>query len=341
VTDSYVHTVALMGTVVTVQVVGHGAGAPEQLERQEAVQRAIAWFHRVSDACSRFDEQSELRRLSGQIGVRVPVSPMLYEAVRFAIAMAAETEGAFDPTVGLRMEVLGFNREYRTGRTVRTFSSSEPPEDVTYRDVRLDPDGPAITLLRPLVLDLGAVAKGLAVDLAAKELRPFANFAVDAGGDLYLGGHNADDKPWSVGIRHPRNGHELMDTLCVSDIAVCTSGDYERRGSMTSGDGDIRDDEGHHLRAAHGGHHLMDARTGLSATAAASVTVLAPSAMVADALATAAFVLGPAAGLGLLERHRVDGVIVTPALERFATPGMADFLANHARNGSALASRDS
>src|SRR5206468_3879024 len=97
----------------------------------------------------------------------------------------------------------------------------------------------------------------------------------------------------------------LIDTLHVSDGAVCTSGDYEQPG-----------------RAENGGSHIIDPRSGASAVAAISATVLAPSAMVADALATAAFVLGPADGIQLLERHGVDGLIISPTLERFATPGM-------------------
>lgn len=320
--DSYVHSVALMGTVVTIQVVGHGADRRERLEREEGVERAIGWFHQISESCTRFDETSEVSRLSVRTGASVPVSAMLYEAVRFALAVAEESGGAFDPTVGHRMEVLGFNREFRSGKVVR--ASREPGDAVSFRDVRLDPEQKTITLLRPLVLDLGAVAKGLAIDMAARELEPFENFAIDAGGDLYLGGCNADGKPWSVGIRHPRDERELIETLRVSDVAVCTSGDYERR---TSG--------------ADGGHHIIDPRTGASAKRLASVTVLAASAMVADALATAAFVLGPVDGLRLLEVHGVDGFMVTPALERFATPGMrTDYVGKDLARGSAAAVRD-
>src|SRR5207249_377034 len=136
-----------------------------------------------------------------------------------------------------------------------------------------------------------AVAKGLAVDMAAHELREFENFAVDAGGDLYLGDRNVEGDLWSVGIRHPRNANDMIETIRVSDIAVCTSGDYEQPGPETGA-----------------GHHILDPRSGASAHAATSVTVVAPSAMVADALGTAAFVLGPVDGLQLLERHGVDGL---------------------------------
>ena len=318
-TGSYVHTVSLMGTVVTIQVVGHGADRRERLEREEGVARAFDWFHQIERDCTRFDERSEIRRLSAHVGESVPVSAMLFEAVRFALAVAKESGGAFDPTVGLDMEARGFNREYRRGGLVRT--SLEPTDAISYRDVRLDPERQTITLLHPLVLDLGAVAKGLAIDMAARELEPFSNFAIDAGGDLYLGGCNADGKPWSVGIRHPRDEHDLIETLRVSDVAVCTSGDYERKSP-----------------SGHAGHHIVDPRTGASATAAASVTVLASSAMVADALATAAFVLGPADGLQLLECHGADGLIVTPALERFTTPGMcSDY---HLDRPDAPAARD-
>ncbi len=97
-------------------------------------------------------------RLATQVGVPVRVSTILFEAVQFAWAVAEATEGAFDPTVGYAMESLGFNREYRTGQTIRTPLDSNSA--VSYRDVRLDAERQTITLLRPLILDLGAVAKG-------------------------------------------------------------------------------------------------------------------------------------------------------------------------------------
>ena len=112
-------------------------------------------------------------QLTTQIGVAVPASTILFEAVSFALRVAEESGGAFDPTVGSS-----------SGR-------------VSFRDVELDRDRKTIKLLLPMTLDLGAVAKGLAVDTAARELQPFEDFAIDAGGDLYLGGHNPEGGPWS------------------------------------------------------------------------------------------------------------------------------------------------
>lgn len=302
--DVFVHSAAVMGTVVTVQVVGHGADEAERAERQAAIDEALGWFRQVEQACTRFDPASELMRLTQQIGHPVVVSPLLYEAVRFALIVAEETGGAFDPTVGHRMAKRGFNREYRSGEVVP--SSLPIASGGSFHDVLLNSAKRTITLRRPLILDLGAAAKGLAIDLAARSLEDMGNFLIDAGGDLYVGGHNATGRPWSIGIKHPRDPGALIEKLSVSDLAVCTSGDYERRTPAGQPPG----------------HHILDPRAGTSANAVASVTVVAPSALVADVLATAVFVLGPVDGLALLERHGIEGLILTPALERHATPGL-------------------
>jgi len=285
-----------MGTMVTIQVV-HPHGAVDF-----AIERAFGWFHEIEERCSRFNRQSELSRLMVQPGVPVAVSPLLFEAIQFALLVAEESGGAFDPTVGRRMQARGFNREYITGAIVEPMNT--PDDDASYRDVVLDSDRKTILFLRPLTLDLGAVVKGLAVDLAARELEPFENFAIDAGGDLYLGGVNERGDPWTVGVRHPRRDRELIASLQVSNQAVCTSGDYERR-APESGDS-----------------HILDPRFGESSNAVSSATVVASGAMLADALSTAAFVLGPMAGVQFLDRMGVEGLIVTPELERFETRGL-------------------
>jgi thiamine biosynthesis lipoprotein len=277
----------MMGTVVTMEVVPSGA--------DQAVERAFGWFREIERICSRFNPDSELMQLTAKAGTAMPASAILFEAVRFALRVAEATGGAFDPTVGRAMEVRGFNREYRTGAAIH---SAAADDTATWQDVELDEERRTIRLRRPLLLDLGAVAKGLAIDAAARELRPFTDFAVYAGGDVFLGGANPSGKPWRVGIRHPRVEGEIIDALMVSNQAMCTSGDYERPG------------------------HILDPRQGDEARPVASATVVAPTAMLADALATAAFVLGPEAGIELLTKMGVEGFIVTPGLERFETGGL-------------------
>ena len=280
-------TEVFMGTLVTIHVVSEPAG----MDAEAAMDRAFEWFQEVEERCSRFDPQSELMQLTARASRPVKASTILYEAVRFALSVAEETDGAFDPTVGHRMAAKGFDQEHRTGKVLTTRVNA--PEDVSWRDVKLDAARQTVMLRRPLTLDLGAVAKGLAIDTAARVLEPLGDFSIDAGGDLYMGGRNAEGGPWVVGIRHPRRDGELIDKLSVSNQAVCTSGDYEKPD------------------------HIVAARRAPPGRALASATVVAPGAMLADALATAAFALGAAEGLRLLERVGVAGLLITPELERF------------------------
>jgi thiamine biosynthesis lipoprotein len=284
-----------MDTEVSIRIVGR--------DDPHAVARAFEWFHRVERVCSRFDPASELRQLATRTNERVVVSDLLFETTRFALALAEETDGAFDPTVGARLEQRGFDRNYRTGERVASVASVAVDDaPATYRDVHVDEHERTLMFDRPVTLDLGAVAKGFAIDMAAQELRELGDFAIDAGGDLYLAGHNEDDVPWRVAVRHPRDDASTLAELDVSNAAICTSGDYLRR-------------------TAGGEHHLIDPRTGDSAASVISATVVAPLAIVADGLATAAFILGPERGIALLERHGVEGLIVTPTLDQFRTRG--------------------
>jgi len=282
--------------MVRVEVVGASAADRDPHTIDAAIDRAFDWFRRVEAACSRFDDGSELRQACARVGQAVPVSDLVFEAIAFAIAVAEETGGAFDPAIGGEMAARGFDRAYRTGER-----ASATTGHATYRDIQLDATARTITLTRSLVIDLGAVAKGLAIDLAARELSDYNGFAIDAGGDVFVGGVSGQSEPWSVGVRHPRLHDALIASVRVSGSAVCTSGDYERVTAQ--------------------GHHLIDARRREPAPDLASVTVVASSAMVADALATAAFALGPAEGLRLLQRHTVEGLFVTTGLECLRTTG--------------------
>ena len=295
-------TEVLMDTFVTIGVVRE-AGADTG-----AIGRAFDWFRRVEAACSRFDRASEVLRLLDRVGEPTPVNAILYEAIAFAIAVARLSGGAFDPTLGDRLAARGFARNYRTGETI-----AAPPlvgEPTTFRDVRLDPHRRMITLRRPLILDLGAVAKGLAIDLAGRELAPSGHALIDAGGDIAVRGQNRAGAPWQIGVRHPRHDGALLITLRLTDAAVCTSGDYERPAPAPAV-----------------GHHLLDPRSGRSPGAVASVTVIAPTAMAADALGTAAFILGPRRGLRFLARQGVAGLLVTPDLVTHATAAFARYRA--------------
>lgn len=269
-----------MNTIVQARVETTG----DERVAEAALDAALNWFAVVEQACSRFDPDSEVMRLIRQPAKPVSVSAVLLEAVAFALEVARATKGAFDPAIGAVQQARGLRQHYLTGAT-----SDAPAVPGSYRDVHVDRRAGTITLRRPVLLDLGAVAKGLALDLAVRELAGYERFAVEAGGDLIVGA--AEGAPaWRIGVRDPF-GDGLVGTLTIRAGAVCTSGGYERP-------------------LAEGEHHIVDPRTGRSPRAVASVTVVAPSAMVADALATAAFVLGPEEGLRLLEHQGVAGIVI-------------------------------
>jgi thiamine biosynthesis lipoprotein len=159
-----------------------------------------------------------------------------------------------------------------------------------------------------LAVDLGAIAKGYAVDRAVELLRRagIESAAVNAGGNIRLIGDH-DGRPWRIAIQHPRDAAGQLALLELADVSVSTSGDYER---FFEQDG---------VRY----HHIFDPRTGYPAGRCRSVTVVTPSAALADALSTAAFVLGPEEGLALLRRFpATEGLIVAADGTPHVTPGL-------------------
>src|SRR5580704_7209470 len=121
-----IRTEVAMDTIVTIQLVRPESSA----SAGAAIGRALGWFREIEERCTRFDERSELMKLTAQVGVPVPVSTILYEAVSFALMVAEESGGAFDPTVGRRMEARGYNKEYRTGRPVQSAPGTD--SDASY-----------------------------------------------------------------------------------------------------------------------------------------------------------------------------------------------------------------
>ena len=279
--QGYVQSRIYMDTIVTIQVSQPDAATAEKVER------AFGWFREVEQRCSRFDATSELRTLCARPGEAVAVSPLLFRAIEFALSVAEATNGAFDPAVGALMARRGFNRSYRSGE-----ETTPPATDACFEDVVLDAARSTVMLRRPLLLDLGAVAKGLAVDLAAAELEATSGFLINAGGDIRVQGLSPDGELWRIGVKDPNNPARLMDVVELTDGAVCSSGGYERP-------------------AQDGGHHIVSPLSGESPSSVAGVTVIAPSAMVADALSTAAFVMGLDDGIAVLDDAGVEGTIVT------------------------------
>lgn len=284
-------TAAVMGTIFAVQMGHDEATAIDALTARGADVLGIA--RAVEATCSRFDPDSELSRLCAQTGTPVTVSPLLFELLALAVAIADRSGGAFDPTVGARLAQRGVNRAWDTGRVV--LPPPELPTTVSWRDVQLDRDAGTVTLRAPLQLDLGALAKGFAADLMMEALRDLPHASIHAGGDVCCHGVHPAHRAWRIGVRHPHRPDSMGAVAELAEGAVCTSGNYERAGE------------------ARAGRHLLDPRTDEPAAGLASVTVVAPTAVIADGLSTAAFVLGPHDAPAWLAQEGVDALLVSDA----------------------------
>jgi thiamine biosynthesis lipoprotein len=282
--------------VVAVEA-AEGAPAAAALEEVEGL------FAGVEACASRFRPESELSRLNRSAGRQFAASPVLYALVEAALRGAAETEGAFDPTLLDALERAGYDRSFDQLPDERPAPSEgdSPALPVAgaadWRMIRLDPEGRTITLPPGCRIDLGGIGKGWTVDEACARLRGggFRDFALDAGGDLYAAGRQGDGEPWTVGVADPDRPEQDLAVLAVDGRAVATSTTARRRWRI---EGEAR-------------HHLIDPRTRRpAASGIVSATVVAESVARAEVLAKAALILGPEEGRALLERRGVAGLLV-------------------------------
>jgi FAD:protein FMN transferase len=169
---------------------------------------------------------------------------------------------------------------------------------IDYRELEVNEQAGTVFIHRQgMIVNLGGIGKGYAVDRARDILvnRGFHDFMIQFGGDMYVGGKSGD-RPWRLGIQDPRGAADkIFASVELSDRTFSTSGDYERFF--------IKDGRRY--------HHILDPATGEPAQGTRSTTILASSAAIADGLSTGVFILGPEAGMALIERlPDVEGIIV-------------------------------
>ena len=182
---------------------------------------------------------------------------------------------------------------------------------IDYRRLEVDvAKSTAFLKQKGMRVHLGGIGKGYAVDRAAAILRGrgINDFMIQSGGDLYVAGRRGD-RAWRAGIQDPRGPEGTsFAAMDLTDSAFTTSGDYER----------------FFMKDGHRYHHIIDPDTGLPATGSRSVTIVARTATLADALDTGIFILGPEKGMALIERlNGVEGVIVTGSNNVLVSSGLA------------------
>jgi len=299
--------VLMMDTFVSVLADGRQA--------EKVLDDAIVEMQRLEALLSAHVAGSDVYRINNARGEQVSVSAETIEVLAVAEEAFRKSNGAFDVTIGAVLKLWGFGTDDR--RVPSAAELLEVMAGVGFANVEFSREDQWVRLKHPGTrLDFGGVAKGYIVDRAAEFIssRGIRHAVVDAGGDVRIVGGRPNIPRWRgarparVGVQDPVTRANLIAVVSVMDAAVLTSGDYERY-FMEDG-----------VRYS----HIIDPRTGRPVQGLSSVTIVASKAAVADALATAVMVLGPEAGMSLIEAlDGVEALLITAEQELIMSSGMA------------------
>ena len=277
-------------------------------QAEDALVDARVRVEEVEALWSVTDEGSEIYRANHSGGEPVNVSEETAELVSFALEMAEKTDGVLEPTIYPVLRAWGFTTDTKQVPSQEEIDALL--EDVGHEKITLD--GTLLTVPEGMELDLGAVGKGYAGDLAAEAVRArgIECAILSLGGNIQAVGSRPDGTDWRVGLRSPWEDGTL-GVLRVSDQAVVTSGGYENY---------FEDEDGNVY------WHILDPETGYPAKSGLlSVTIICPQGRLGDALSTALFVMGPQkAEEYWRENGDFEMILVTEEGEILITEGVAD-----------------
>lgn len=264
----------------------------------ERIEEGVEEIRRIERLLTTFNEESETNKINAHAGLHpVPVSPEIYQLIERSMRLSDITQGAFDITYGsIDKRLWNFDASMKALPDKKT--AKRMVRLINYRNIILDKEAGTVFLKeKGMRIGFGGIGKGYAADMAKKIMQQKAvtSGVVNASGDLAAWGYQPDGSPWTVGLANPNMPHQVCSYMAVTDMAVATSGNYEKfvwiDGKKYS--------------------HTIDPHTGLPVSGIKSVTILAPYAELADALATPVMVMGISAGLTLINQlHHIEAVII-------------------------------
>ena len=303
----------LMDTLVSISTYGADTDF-----LQEATEKAFKEMRRIATLSDRFpspgttaSELSEIVKTNSMAGIEpVVLNEDVFTMLQLAQEYSQLTKGEFDVTIGPILDLWGFGHDQQKVPTNNELEDVLPL--VNYRNLILDKEKKSAFLSQKgMSLDLGAVAKGYAVEKAAQILQEegVKKALINAGGNIRVIGKKTKTDFWKIGIQDPRDPLALIGILSLENEAAVTSGDYNRTIEI----------------AGRSYHHLLSAQTGYPAGNNMSVTVVAPDAGQADLLSTSLFLLEPQQALALVaELSKVEVIIVTADKKILCSPGLKD-----------------
>ncbi len=297
-------TLLLMGSRFDLTVVAEGADAGARY-----LEEAVLEIQRIERLISSWDVNSQTSAINQAAGVHpVKVDPELFALIQRTVGLSRLTDGAFDITYA------SMDRLWRYDGSMKALPSAEDIQESVARVgfQKMVLDAAEMTVFLPttgMKIGFGAIGKGYAADRARSKLQTMGVSAgiINASGDLTAWGQQPDGTDWLVAITNPLNKAKAFAWLPVDGRAVVTSGNYEKFVRFNG------------TRYA----HIIDPRTGYPSTGLISVTIFAPKAELADALATAVFVMGVRTGIDFINQlPAVDVVIVDEANKVHTSEGI-------------------
>lgn len=274
-------------------------------QAEAAMGEAFLEMDRLTRDISRFDQTTAVAQLNRE-GILKDIPPELAEVLARSLAYHRISDGAFD--ISVKPVVDLFKETFSHGRRM-------PPSDKNLRDAiglvnasDIEFTGRTVRFKRAgMGITLDGIAKGYIVDRASGVLSQngITNHLINAGGDIRAVGCRRDGKPWTIAVQDPQKKKQYPDIIHLTDGAVATSGNYEiyfDREKMF--------------------HHIVDPRTGQSPEESISVSVLASTAMEADAFSTTVFVMTPRRGTRFINsRPGCESLVVTKGNQKITSAG--------------------
>jgi thiamine biosynthesis lipoprotein len=284
----YKQPMRLMGNNFEITVV-----ATNENWANERIANATNEIKRIEKLLTTYDESSQTNQINQQAGVApVKVSTEFFSLVQRSIKISELTQGAFDITYGSIDKKL-----WNFDKTMTALPDAETAKSmvrlINYKNILLDETNSTVMLKeKGMRIGFGGIGKGYAAEMAKALLikEGATSGIVNASGDLAAWGVQANGRPWTIGIAHPDNARLPFSKLNITNMAVATSGNYEKYVMI-------------------GGKkysHTINPKTGLPVTGIKSVTIICPNAELADAMATPVTIMGVKAGLGLI--NQMNGI---------------------------------
>ncbi len=283
----------LMGNNFEISVVAH-----DEFWAFEKIELAVAEIQRIEKLLTTYNDQSETNLINSNAGIKpVKVSMETIQLIQRSIRISEITQGAFDISYGSVDKSL-WNFDTKMQSLPDAGTAKKMVRLINYRNIVINMEEGSVFLReKGMRIGFGGIGKGYAAERSKYILKKSGVEAgiVNASGDLTCWGYQPDGTAWTIGIVHPNLASKIFSTMNVTDMAVATSGNYEKfimiGGKKFS--------------------HTINPRTGLPVTGIKSVTIISPNAEIADAMATPVTIMGIEAGLAMINQiKQIEAIII-------------------------------